>query len=315
LIAYILRRIAYTLPIAISVTVICFLLVHIAPGDPLQMMLPDNASPEAVLELKAKYGLDKPLPVQYFAWLTHISTGDLGTSISTGRSVSEELSAALGKTTIIAVGGAVLGFALGIAIGLVAGLFAETIIDRAAMMLAIAAISVPHYWLAIVMTIVFAVQLSWLPAIGIGPGGITLHWEDLRHLVLPVLTLSLIPMGIVARTVRGRVAELIAMDFVQTLRAKGLGFFGILRHVAKNAAPGVMAVMGLQLGYLLGGSILIETVFNWPGVGFLMSNAILRRDMPMLQGAILVLALLFVGLNLIVDLLQTAIDPRIRRRN
>ena len=149
--------------------------------------------------------------------------------------------------------------------------------------------------------------------IGMGPGGLSLHWEDLSHLVLPVLTLSLIPMGIVARTVRGRVAELLAMDFVQTLRAKGLGFGGILRHVIKNAAPGGMAVMGLQLGYLLGGSILIETVFNWPGVGFLMSNAILRRDMPMLQGAILALALLFVALNLIVDLLQTTIDPRMRR--
>ena len=313
MISYILRRIVYTLPIAISVTVICFLLVHIAPGDPLQMMLPDNASPESILELRAKYGLDKPLPIQYLAWLFHVGSGDLGTSISTGRSVAGELSSALGKTAIIAMGGAILGFSLGIVLGLIAGFQAEKFIDRAIMIFAIAAISVPHYWLAIVMTIVFAVQLSWLPAIGMGPGGLSLHWEDLSHLVLPVLTLSLIPMGIVARTVRGRVAELLAMDFVQTLRAKGLGFGGILRHVIKNAAPGVMAVMGLQLGYLLGGSILIETVFNWPGVGFLMSNAILRRDMPMLQGAILALALLFVALNLIVDLLQTTIDPRMRR--
>ena len=164
------------------------------------------------------------------------------------------------------------------------------------------------------MTIIFAVELNWLPAIGIGPGGVSLSWEDLSHIVLPVLTLSLIPMGIVARTVRGKVVELMAMEFIQTLRAKGLRSFGILRHVVKNAAPSVMAVMGLQLGYLFGGSILVETVFNWPGVGFLMSNAILRRDMPMLQGAILILALLFVVLNLIVDLLQTTIDPRIRRR-
>ena len=311
---YVLRRILYTVPIALSVTVICFLLVHIAPGDPLQMMLPDNATPDAVAELKAKYGLDKPLPVQYLVWLRHVADGELGTSISTGRAVAGELSAAIGNTAIIATGGAVLGFLMGIGLGLVAGLCADTFVDRAATTIAIAAISVPHYWLAIVMTIVFAVELNWLPAIGIGPGGVSLHWADLSHIVLPVLTLSLIPMGIVARTVRGKVTELMAMEFIQTLRAKGLRPIGILRHVVKNAAPSVMAVMGLQLGYLFGGSILVETVFNWPGVGFLMSNAILRRDMPMLQGAILMLALLFVALNLIVDLLQTMIDPRIRRR-
>lgn len=312
--SYVLRRILYTLPIALGVTLICFMLVHIAPGDPLQMMLPDNATPEAIAELRAQYGLDRPLPVQYVAWLGHVLQGDFGTSISTGRTVAGELSAAVKNTVIIAVGGAVLGFVLGVALGTTAGVFADTTLDRIATALAIAAISVPHYWLAIVMTIIFAVQLNWLPAIGIGPGGVSLHWEDIRHLVLPVVTLSLIPMGIVARTVRGKVAELMAMEFVQTLRAKGLGPTGILRHVSKNAAPSVMAVMGLQLGYLLGGSILVETVFNWPGVGFLMSNAILRRDMPMLQGAILVLALLFVALNLIVDLLQTAVDPRIVRR-
>jgi peptide/nickel transport system permease protein len=311
---YVLRRVFYTVPIALSVTVICFLLVHIAPGDPLQMMLPDNATPEAAAELKVKYGLDKPLPVQYLVWLGHVAHGDLGTSISTGRGVADELSAAIGNTAIIATGGAMLGFLMGLGLGLVAGLCADTFIDRAATMVAVAAISVPHYWLAIVMTIIFAVELNWLPAIGIGPGGVSLSWEDLSHIVLPVLTLSLIPMGIVARTVRGKVIELMAMEFIQTLRAKGLRPLGILRHVVKNAAPSVMAVMGLQLGYLFGGSILVETVFNWPGVGFLMSNAILRRDMPMLQGAILMLALLFVVLNLIVDLLQTTIDPRLRRR-
>ena len=311
---YVLRRILYTVPIALSVTVICFLLVHIAPGDPLQMMLPDNATPEAAAELKAKYGLDKPLPVQYLVWLGHVAHGDLGTSISTGRAVADQLSAAIGNTAIIATGGAVVGFLMGVGLGLVAGLCADTFIDRGATTIAIAAISVPHYWLAIVMTIIFAVELNWLPAIGIGPGGISPSWEDLSHIVLPVLTLSLIPMGIVARTVRGKVVELMAMEFIQTLRAKGLRPLGVLRHVVKNAAPSVMAVMGLQLGYLFGGSILVETVFNWPGVGFLMSNAILRRDMPMLQGAILMLALLFVVLNLIVDLLQTTIDPRIRRR-
>jgi peptide/nickel transport system permease protein len=311
--AYIARRILTVIPIAFGVTVICFLLMFVAPGDPLQTLLPDNAPPEVVALLKAKYGLDRPLPVQYFVWLGHALQGDLGVSIGTGRSVASELGAAIGNTAILAIGAAIAGFSGGLLVGLLAGYHRGGWIDRICSAIAVAGLSVPQYWLGIVLVIIFSVELNWLPAMGMGPAGLSLHWIDLRNLVLPICTLSLVPMGIVARSTRDRVAELLRQDFVRTLRAQGLPAHVVLRHVLKNAAPPVLAVMGLQLGYLFGGSILVETVFNWPGVGFLMSNAILRRDQPTLQGAILVLALLFVTLNLLVDIVQTTIDPRIRR--
>jgi peptide/nickel transport system permease protein len=167
-----------------------------------------------------------------------------------------------------------------------------------------------------VLVIIFAVQLNWLPATGAGPGGSgdwAWNWAHVQHLLLPAITMSVIPMGIVARTVRALVAEILAQEFVVGLRAKGLTHFGVFRHVVKNAAPTALAVMGLQLGYLLGGSILIETVFAWPGTGFLLNSAIFQRDLPLLQGTILVLAMFFVVLNVVVDIVQSLLDPRIAR--
>jgi peptide/nickel transport system permease protein len=172
---------------------------------------------------------------------------------------------------------------------------------------------VPHYWLGMVLVIIFSVQLGWLPAVGTAPGDFAWDWAHLQYLVLPAVTMSVIPMGIVTRTVRALVGDLLSQEFVAALRAKGLSEGRIFAHVAKNAAPTAIAVMGLQLGYLLGGSILIETVFSWPGTGFLLNSAIFQRDLPLLQGTILVLALFFVFLNLLVDVLQAAIDPRIKR--
>jgi peptide/nickel transport system permease protein len=177
-------------------------------------------------------------------------------------------------------------------------------------------ISVPHYWLGMVLVIIFSVELGLLPAMGMGEGSSAewvWDWAHMRSMVLPVITLSVIPLGIVTRTVRAAVAEILGQEYVQALRAKGLRECQVLVHVAKNAAPTMLAVLGLQFGYLLGGSILIETVFSWPGTGFLLNNAIFRRDIPVLQGTILVLSLFFVLLNMLVDLAQTAIDPRIRR--
>jgi peptide/nickel transport system permease protein len=177
-------------------------------------------------------------------------------------------------------------------------------------------VSVPHYWLGMVMVVIFSVLLGWLPAMGAGPGGNSdwsWSWDHLRFLILPAVTLSVIPMGIITRTVRGIVSEILSQDFVNTLRGKGLLRWGIVMHVARNAAPGALAVMGLQLGYLMGGSILVETVFSWPGTGLLLNSAIFQRDIPVLQGTILVLALFFVAVNLVVDVLQTLLDPRIKR--
>ncbi|MET4701511.1 peptide/nickel transport system permease protein [Constrictibacter sp. MBR-5] len=313
---YILRRILYAIPISIGVSVVCFSLVYIGPGDPLSAILPAEASQEIVDRMKREYGLDKPLPVQYLVWLGKLLTGDLGISIQTGRPVIAELGPALVNSVILAVGAALVGFGLGSLFGGIAGYNQGRPADRFFTAFAITGVSVPHYWLAIVLVIIFSVELGWLPSLGMtGSGGteFTFSAENFRHMVLPVIALSVIPIGILARTVRGAVSELLAMEFVEALRSKGLSEAKILRHVTKNVAPQALAVVGLQLGSLLGGSILVETVFAWPGTGLLLNNAIFARDIPMLQGTILVLALIFVSLNLIVDVIQASLDPRIAR--
>ncbi len=313
---YILRRLLYVIPIALGVTVVCFSLVYIGPGDPLSSILPEDAPQEVVDRIKAEYGLDKPLPVQYAVWLGKALIGDFGTSIVTGRPVLVELGPSLVNSLILAIGGAMLGFIVGVVLGGLAGYYHGRPADRMFTALAITGVSVPHYWLAIVLVIIFSVELAILPSLGMTASGsteFTFSAENLRHLVLPVIALSVIPAGIVTRTVRGAVAELLNMEFVEALRSKGLSEAKVIKHVTKNAAPQVLAVMGLQLGYLLGGSILIETVFAWPGTGLLLNNAIFSRDIPVLQGTILALALIFVALNLTVDIVQATLDPRIKR--
>ena len=217
---------------------------------------------------------------------------------------------------MLAFSASLLGFIMGCILGGLAGTFRGSILDRLAVTIAVAGVSVPHYWLGMVLVIIFSVQYNVLPAMGAGPGGSAdwvWNWEHIRHLVLPSITLAVIPMGIVTRTVRGIVAEIMNQEFVVALRGKGLTGWGVFLHVVKNAAPNVLAVLGLQLGYLMGGSILVETVFSWPGTGLLLNSAIFQRDLPVLQGTILVLSLFFVALNLLVDLVQTALDPRIKR--
>ena len=294
----------------------CFSLVYLAPGDPLSAIVPSDASQELIETLKKEYGLDKPIPVQYAIWLGRALTGDLGTSIATGRPVASEIGKAIGNTLILAFVACLVGFTLGAAFGLIAGYFNGSWVDKSVSALSVAGVSVPHYWLGMVLVIVFSVVLGWLPAMGAGPGG-SGEWrwdaEHLKYLILPAITLSVIPTGIITRTVRALVAEILSKEFVTALVAKGLRQGAIFMHVIKNTAPTALAVMGVQLGYLMGGSILVETVFSWPGTGFLLNTAIFQRDIPLLQGTILVLAMFFVALNLLVDLVQTALDPRIRR--
>jgi peptide/nickel transport system permease protein len=313
---YLLQRVAYTLPIMLGVSVVCFALVHLAPGDPLVSILPPDASAELQAKLRQLYGFDRSYPEQFLAWATRALQGDLGTSIASGRPVAQEVFKAVGNTLRLAVFATVIGFLLGCLFGFVAGYFQNSWLDRLASMLSVLGVSVPHYWLGMVLVIVFSTQLMWLPPGGAGPGGSgDWQWnaEHMRHLILPGITMSVIPMGIVARTVRALVGDILSQEFVVGLRAKGLTDMGVFLHVVKNAAPTALAVMGLQLGYLLGGSILIETVFSWPGTGFLLNSAIFQRDLPLLQGTILVLATFFVALNLLIDLIQPLLDPRIAR--
>jgi peptide/nickel transport system permease protein len=313
---YLLQRLIYTLPIMLGVSIVCFALVHLAPGDPLVSILPPDASAELQAKLRELYGFDRSYPEQFLAWVGRALQGDLGNSIASGRPVAQEVFKAVGNTLRLAIFATLIGFFLGSLFGFVAGYFQHSWIDRFASMLSVLGVSVPHYWLGMVLVIIFSSQLMWLPPGGAGPGGSgDWQWnlEYMRHLVLPALTMSVIPMGIIARTVRALVGDILHQEFIIGLRAKGMTNLGIFLHVVKNAAPTALAVMGLQLGYLLGGSILIETVFSWPGTGFLLNSAIFQRDLPLLQGTILILAMFFVLLNLIVDIIQTLLDPRIAR--
>jgi peptide/nickel transport system permease protein len=316
MLAFLLRRIIYTLPIMLGVALVCFALVHISPGDPLVSILPADASVELQQQLIELYGFNRSYPEQFVSWVWRALQGDLGTSIASGRSVTEEVLRAVVNTLRLAVLATLIGFLFGCLFGFVAGYFQNSWLDKLASLTSVLGVSVPHYWLGMVLVIIFSSILMWLPPGGAGPGGSSAwvwDWEHVKHMLLPAITMSVIPMGIIARTVRALVADILAQEFIVGLRAKGLTDLGIFWHVVKNAAPTALAVMGLQLGYLLGGSILIETVFSWPGTGFLLNSAIFQRDLPLLQGTILVLAMFFVVLNLVVDVIQTLLDPRITR--
>lgn len=314
MLTYILKRLLYAIPIALSVTVLSFMLVYLAPGDPLNAIAPADAPEEVITALKAAYGLDKPVPVQYGMWLMRAVQGDLGTSIATGREVVSEVMSAVSNTLLLAGAAGLVGVIAGCILGALAGYWHGSIIDRLATFFSVIGVSVPHYWLGLVLTIVFSIWLGWLPAMGAGPGsGWQWDMEHLKHLILPAATMAVIPMGIITRTVRALVADMLEQEFVTSLRARGLGNSAVFRHIAKNTAPTVLAVTGLQIGYLMGGSILVETVFAWPGTGFLLNTAIFQRDMPLLQGTILVLCMFFVALNLLVDILQPLLDPRMGR--
>ncbi|WP_298928708.1 ABC transporter permease [uncultured Ramlibacter sp.] len=314
MLGFLLRRLLYTLPIMAGVALVCFALVHLAPGDPLVSILPPDASVELQERLRELYGFNRSYPEQFAGWVWRAVQGDLGTSIASGRPVASEVLRAVGNTLRIALLATLIGFVLGCMFGFVAGYFQHSWIDRAASLVSVLGVSVPHYWLGMVLVIVFSVFLNWLPPGGAGASTEwAWDWEHFKHMLLPAVTMSVIPMGIISRTVRALVADILAQEFIVGLRAKGLTDLGIFLHVVKNAAPTALAVMGLQLGYLLGGSILIETVFSWPGTGFLLNSAIFQRDLPLLQGTILVLAMFFVVLNLLVDVVQTLLDPRIAR--
>lgn len=314
---YALRRLLMTIPILLGVTIICFALVKLAPGDPVQNLVRPETPPEDIARLRAYYGLDQPVVIQYFVWLWRVLSGDLGTSIANNAPVAGEVLRAFGNTIVIALISVVLAFFASIGLGIIAAKRQGGIVDRLVTAIAVFGISVPTFWLAVVLVIVFAVNVNWLPATGMGSSGSGefnyFDWDDFKFAVMPIIALALPPLGIMTRTTRSALSEILNQDFILTLRAKGLSETSIMVHAVRNIMPGAIAMLGLQLGYLIGGSVLVETVFTWPGTGFLLNKAILTRDIPLLQGTILVLATVFVLINLVVDLLQSLVDPRIKR--
>src|SRR5437867_1798781 len=308
---YVGRRLVLAIPTLLGASIILFAMVHRGAGDPIAAVMPAECSQAEIEATKRAYGFDKPLPVQYLKWLGRVATGDLGRSIATRRAVILDVRDALANSLVLAVSSSLLAFSAGIALGLVAAFRQGRALDEIASAVAIVGVSVPHYWAGIILIIVFSVQLNWLPAMGAASDGGVL--EYLRHMALPTVALALIPLGVITRVVRSAALDILAQEFVVALAAKGLWRRTVFFHVVKNAAPQILTVLGLQFGFQLGGSVLVEAVFSWPGTGYLLNLAIFQRDIPVLQGVILVLATFFVLLNLAVDLLQTLVDPRIAR--
>ncbi|HUM14202.1 MAG TPA: ABC transporter permease [Candidatus Nitrosotalea sp.] len=308
---YVGRRLLLAIPTLLGASIIVFAMVHLAPGDPIAAVMPAEASKAEIEAIKRTYGFDKPLPVQYLIWLGRVVQGDLGKSLATRRPVILDVRDALANSLVLALSSSVLAFGLGIALGLLAAFRQGRVLDKLSSAIAVVGVSVPHYWAGIILIIVFSVQLNWLPAMGAAndPG----IWEYLRHIVLPTVALALIPLGVITRVVRSAALDVLSQEFVLALRAKGLVSRRVFKHVFKNSFPQILTVLGLQFGFQLGGSVLVEAVFSWPGTGYLLNLAIFQRDIPVLQGVILVLATFFVLLNLAVDLVQTMIDPRIAR--
>lgn len=312
MIMVIARRFGAAIPALFGVSIVIFLLLNVLPGDPIAGLLPPDASPADREALAEALGLNEPLPVQYITWIANVFQGDLGESFSRRRPVAELIGTALGNTMLLAGAAAVLGITLGVALGTLAALNAGRLIDRVISIISMTGLSVPSYWLAILLIIIFSAQLQWLPATGMGSleEGIG---DLLRHLLMPALATSIVTIGMIARMTRSSLIEQLSEDYVLMLRAKGMSKGRIMLHVGKNAAPPIMTVAGLQVGYLLGGSVLVETIFSWPGLGQLIFQAIASRDLRVIQAAVLVISITFVVVNLLVDLLQTIVDPRLRR--
>jgi peptide/nickel transport system permease protein len=305
----VIRRIGLAIPTLIGVSVIVFILMTVVPGSPEAGLVPEDATPEERQAIRDQLGLDDPLPLRYFDWAIAALQGDLGHSQQRRREVADLLTQAWGNTFILALVSAAFGIALGLLLGYLAGTRRGKIADRFISVVSLGGLSIPSFFLAIILLGIFAGGLKWFPS-----GGAS--FDDpitaLRSLVLPVLSGSLITMAITARVTRAGIVDVFGADFVETLRAKGLTEFEVRRHVLRNALSPVLTTSGVQIGALLGGSVLVETIFRWPGMGLLLYNAISARDLVVVQGATLVIALTFVIINLLVDLLQAAIDPRVR---
>jgi len=311
---YVVRRLLLLVPVLLGVSVIIFMVLHLSPGDPAEIMLGSQATQADLERLRAELGLTEPLYVQYVHWLGLLARGDLGRSIWMKRPVLPEVLGRFKATLVLTGAGLALSTIIGLALGILSAMRPNSLLDRLSAVASLFGASMPVFWLGIVLMVIFALWLGWLPASGMfAPyGGGDLR-DLLLHLALPAVTLAAASVTIIARLTRSTMLETLGQDYIRTARAKGVVERAVvLRHGLKNALIPIVTVVGVQAGYLLGGAVLTETVFAWPGVGTLMVQGILARDFPLVQGCVLVVALSFVVINLVVDLLYAWLDPRIR---
>jgi len=312
--SYLARRLLLLVPVLVGVSVVVFLVLHLSPGDPAEIMLGSQATQEDLARLRHELGLTEPLHVQYVHWVAHVARGDLGRSLWMKRPVLDEVLNRYKATLVLTASGLLLSTLGGIVLGVASAVRPHSFLDRMSAVTSLFGASMPVFWLGIVLMVVFSLWLGWLPASGMwapyGQGGLR---DLLAHLVLPAVTLAAASLTIIARLTRSTMLEILSQDYIRTARAKGLVEQRVVfRHGLKNALVPIVTVVGVQAGYLLGGAVLTETVFAWPGVGLLMVQGILARDFPLVQGCVLVIALTFVLINLAVDLLYAWLDPRIQ---
>jgi ABC-type dipeptide/oligopeptide/nickel transport system permease component len=305
MLTWILRRILAVVPVLFGVTLAVFSMLFLVPGDPVKMMLAEFVTnPDQVAQMRAQLHLDEPIVKQYGRFVTGAVRGDLGTSIRSRRPVITEIGENLASTAQLAAAAMVVAVALGIPLGLLAALSRNSWLDVASMGAALLGVSMPSFWLGLLLIFVFSLHLAWFPATG---GG------DLHHLVLPAITLGMIAAAIIARLTRSSMLEVLGQDYVRTARAKGLGGFAVVvRHALKNALIPIITIFGLQFGNLLAGAVIVETVFSRPGLGRLIVGGILNKDFPLVQGTVLFVATVYVLINLLVDVAYAYADPRIR---
>jgi peptide/nickel transport system permease protein len=305
------KRILSILPILVGVSVVTFALLLVIPGDPVDSLLPPGTPPEVRQELRKELDLDGRADERYVAWVTHVVQGDFGTSTESGESAGTVLFRALGNTAILALAGILVAALLGVAAGMAMAWWSDRAFSKVINLAVIGNASIPQFWLGLLLLYVFAVQLRLLPIGGMGPiVGESNLATRLEYLLLPAVTVAALPFALIARLTRALFLELKSQEFVLALRTRGYSTFRIWRHLLRNAAPGIVNIVGLQAGYALLGTLFAEIVFSWPGMGTAIQRAIDARDYPVIQGFVLVSGVIFTGITVVVDLAMRSLDPR-----
>lgn len=306
---YVLRRLLYLVPTLLVISALSFSLIHIAPGDPAEILMTSptgGADEKTVEEFRVKMGLDQPIHIQYYSWLQKAVHGDFGYSYMTNRLVFKTIIDAFKNTLKLSALSLAIALIIAIPVGILAALKYNTISDDLSRLGALIGVSIPNFWQAYLLILFFSVFLQWLPAAGLGEGG------DIRHMILPALTMGTSSAAVIMRMMRSSMLEVMEMDYIRTARSKGLSERTvIMKHAMKNALLPVVTMIGLSIGFMLNGSVIVETIFGWPGIGRLVVESIYSRDYPMIQGSILFVAMIFVVANFLVDIIYTWLNPRI----
>ena len=305
MLSFLFRRLVQTIPTVLAVVLLVFVLFSVVPGSIVSSMS-DDSDPQVELRMKKQLGLDDPVYVRFGAYIAKLAIGDFGTSFRTREPVTTMIAKRAWPTLQLIFAAMAFAVVIGVPLGFIAALQPGSIVDTVAMVVAVSGLSIAKFWLGLVLMYLFALKLGWLPSFGYGDGG-------LKYLLLPAVTLAVSPMAMLARTTRAAVLEIMTADFVRTARSKGMSEVRVVKwHVMRNALVIILTTVGLQFGALMGQAVVVEKLFSWPGIGSLLVDSVLQRDIPAVQGSILVVVLFFLAINLLIDVLYGVIDPRIR---